>query len=75
MREAVSASGKYDDSEDDSDWDRYSYGEDDRYSSGGGVSIGGRPIDTSGPRRLVESSIFGLTDKRRPEPLRCAPII
>ena len=72
MPGTASINGKYEDSDDDSDWDRYSYGEEDKYSSGGTVSIGGRPLDSNGPRRVAESSIFGLTEKRRPEPLRCA---
>ena len=50
--------------------------EDERFSSSAsGMATpvsgsGGRPIDTQGMRRVAETSIFGLTDKRRPEPLR-----
>lgn len=68
----TSMNSKYD-SDEDSDWDRYSYGEDERHSSGGARSIGGRSVEGSRSgqvRRQVETSIFGLTDKRRPEPLR-----
>lgn len=69
---------RYEDSDEDSDWDRYSYGEeDDRFSSSGtgsGRNIGGPKqsgqLDIQQNRRVAETSIFGLTDKRRPEPLR-----
>ena len=71
--------GRFEDTDEDSDWDRYSYGdEDENYSSGGTGS--GRNLPSSGKQsgqldvrhssRVQETSIFGLTDKRRPEPLR-----
>jgi hypothetical protein len=73
--------GRFEDSDEESDWDRYSYGEvepeeDERFSSGAsGMATpvsgsGGRPIDSQSMRRVAETSIFGLTDKRRLEPLR-----
>ena len=67
---------QYRDSDDESDdWDRVAFGEDEGYSSGGqtgGSSGAGRKdlIDTEPNRRLEESSIFGLTNKRKQEPLR-----
>ena len=74
--------GRYEDSDEDSDWDRYSYGdEDETISSGGAGSQRGLQPNSRQPgqlemqqsRRVAETSIFGLTDKRRPEPLRQDP--
>lgn len=71
--------GRYEDSDEDSDWDRYSYGEDDEQFSSGGTGSGrnlsgnGRhasQLELQPKGRVAETSIFGLTDKRRPEPLR-----
>ena len=73
--------GRYEDSDEDSDWDRYSYGdEEETVSSGGAASqralqANGRQaaqLEVHHSRRVAETSIFGLTDKRRPEPLRQA---
>lgn len=71
--------GRYEDTDEDSDWDRYSYGDEDENTSSGGTGSG-RNLPSSGRQsgqlevrhsaRVQETSIFGLTDKRRPEPLR-----
>lgn len=71
--------GRFEDSDEDSDWDRYSFGdEDDKFSSAGtgsarNLQANGRnsgQLDLRHSARVQETSIFGLTDKRRLEPLR-----
>ena len=59
---------QYRDSDDESDdWDRYPFNEDEGYSSGQGS---GRRQEIEAIKRAEETSIFGLTNKRRQEPLR-----
>lgn len=73
--------GRFEDTDEDSDWDRYSYGDEDENSSGGtgsgrNLSSGGKQsgqLEMRHSARVQETSIFGLTDKRRPEPLRSVP--
>lgn len=71
--------GRYEDSDEDSDWDRYSYGDEDEQFSSGGTGSGrtgsansrhAAQAEVQPKGRVAETSIFGLTDKRRPEPLR-----
>ena len=64
---------QYRDSDDESDdaWDRYGFNDEEGYSSGHTAgSSGGKRQEPEPNKRAEETSIFGLTNKRRQEPLR-----